>query len=90
MNGEVDAHIEMRAVWVGHEGKLDKTNPRRRGYQVKVDFYAKEGTDPEWIRLHGQHDGFIEEFKTYDEAFTHMNKLRRDLNLPEMKAVGTT
>ena len=87
MDGEVDAHIEMRAVWVGHEGKLDKTNPRRRGYQVKVDFYAKEGTDPEWIRAHGTHDGFVDEFKTYDEAFTYANKIRRNLNMAEVPNV---
>lgn len=89
MNGEVDVNIVIRAIWVGHAGKLDKTNPHRRGYEVKVDFYAKEGTDPEWIRLHGDHDGFTDEFTTYDEAFTHMNKLRRQLHLPEMKQTGT-
>jgi len=87
MAGEVDAHVEMRAVWVGHVGKLDKTNPTRRGYQVKVDFYANKNTDARWLRDHGEHDGYIEEFKTYDEAFTYANKIRRNLNMAEVPNV---
>ena len=82
MKGEVDTHVEMRAVWVGREGKLDKTNPYRRGYQVKVDFYSTKNTDPEWIHLHGHHTGFMKEFKTHDEAHEYMNKMRSDLHLP--------